>query len=441
MSLSQLHVSSSISLPSSISSSKYCPSKTINASINHIPKLVLSSISLPKVRKTNLLKELHKKSDLEITNTIETRTNNPSSFTDNEQQDHDSAANSDVSTAKIWAILEEVSNRIEMHENIREQRDNWHSLLFKSINMITLSATTMLALAPTTHVGGILSHFPINLSSSLLFFAATGMLIVMNKLQPSQLVEEQRNATRLFKALRREIENFIFLGNVPTHKDVDILIVKTLALDKAYPLALIGAMLEKFPKKYEPSSWWPKNNFQTIEKPFNDYGNERNGWSQELENEIREINEVVRTKDKEDYERLGNIALKLNKGLAISGPLLTGVATIGSAFSGVSPAAAMVAVVAGAAATIINTVEHGGQVGMVFEMYRNCGGFFDLLEESTNSTLEESELDKRENGEVFEMKMALKLGRSLSELKDLANKSSSSRTDDNSFSEFANKLF
>ena len=75
---------------------------------------------------------------------------------------------------------------------------------------------------------------------------------------------------------------------------------------------------------------------------------------------------------------------------------------------------------------------------MVFEMYRNCGGFFKLLEESTNCGLEESEMDKRENGEVFEMKMALKLGRSLSELKDLAQKSSSS---ENTFSEFASKLF
>lgn len=149
----------------------------------------------------------------------------------------------------------------------------------------------------------------------------------------------------------------------------------------------------------------------------------------------------MRKKDKEDYERLGNIALKLNKGLAISGPLLTGIATIGSAFSGLSPAAAVVAVVAGAAATIINTVEHGAQVGMVFEMYRNCGGFFELLEESSNHTLEESELEKREHGEVFEMKMALTLGRSLSELKDLAKKPSCSRTDENTFGEFASKLF
>ncbi|KAK1375112.1 Petal formation-expressed [Heracleum sosnowskyi] len=435
MSLLQLHVSTLL-LPSS-SSSRSCPSKRISAAINHIPKLILSSISLPKVRKTNLL---HKKlSDHEITNTIQTKTNNPSTFTDKEQYDHD-FANSDVITAKLWAILEEVSNRIEMHENIRDQRDNWLSLLLNSINMITLSATTMVALATSHGVGITLSHFPINLSSSLLFFAATGMLIVMNKIQPSQLVEEQRNATRLFKTLRGEIENFLVLGNVPTQKDVDIMMVKVLALDRAYPLALLGAMLEKFPEKYEPSSWWPKNNFQSIEKPFNDYGNGRNGWSQELDNEMREINKVVRIKDKEDYERLGNIALKLNKGLAISGPLLTGVATIGSAFSGIYPAAAVMAVVSGAAATVINTVEHGGQVGMIFEMYRNCGGFFELLEESTNYTLEESEMDKRENGEVFEMKVALKLGRSLSELKDLAKKSSSSR-DENTFSEFASKLF
>ncbi|KAL1829841.1 hypothetical protein DCAR_0209230 [Daucus carota subsp. sativus] len=416
MSLSKLHVSS-LSFPST----------RIKAAINHVPKLGSSSLSLPKLRKTNLSKQVHKKSDQQVTNMILTKTNN-----DKEQYAH-ASTDSDVIVAKIWAILETVSNRIEMHENIRQQRDNWHSLLFNSINLITLSATTMVALAASHEM-----KMSMNLSSSLLFFAATGMLSVMNKIQPSQLVEEQRAATRLFKNLRREIEDFIVLGDVPNQKDVDVMMVKVLALDRAYPLALLGAMLEKFPKKYEPSAWWPKNNFQSLRKPFNDYGDGRNGWSQELENEMREIIEVVKTKDQEDYERLGNIALKLNKGLAVSGPVLTGVAAIGSAFSGMSPAAVVVAVVAGAAAAVINTVQHGGQVGMVFEMYRNCGGFFKLLEESTNCGLEESEMDKRENGEVFEMKMALKLGRSLSELKDLAEKSSSS---ENTFSEFASKLF
>ncbi|GJU00960.1 probable F-box protein [Tanacetum coccineum] len=71
---------------------------------------------------------------------------------------------------KLYTILEAVSDRLDMHKNIGEQRNNCDNLLLTSINTITLSAVT-----------------------------ATGMLIIMNKIQPSQLIEEQRNASRLFK--------------------------------------------------------------------------------------------------------------------------------------------------------------------------------------------------------------------------------------------------
>ncbi|GMN73606.1 hypothetical protein TIFTF001_056118 [Ficus carica] len=67
-------------------------------------------------------------------------------------------------------------------------------------------------------------------------------------------------------------------------------------------------------------------------------------------------------------------------------------------------------------------------------MYRNCAGFFKHLEE----TIEE----ERESGsEVFKMKVALQLGRSLSELDELAVKSASSRATGTAIDEFASKLF
>ncbi|CAK9176044.1 unnamed protein product [Ilex paraguariensis] len=118
-----------------------------------------------------------------------------------------------------------------------------------------------------------------------------------------------------------------------------------------------------------------------------------------------------------------------------------GLAAVGSAFAGSSSLGAwatMLGVVGGALASIVNTVEHGGQVGMVFEMYRSNAGFFRLMEESVESNLNESDVGRRENGELFEMKVALQLGRSLSELRDLAASSSrKGQTDE----EFANKLF
>ncbi|KAJ7946312.1 F-box protein [Quillaja saponaria] len=264
----------------------------------------------------------------------------------------------------------------------------------------------------------------------------------MSKIQPSQLAEEQRNATRLFKQLKTQIETRLALRN-PTQEDVKDAMDKVLALDKAYPLPLLGKMLEKFPSKYEPAVWWTskKSNNKLRNRKVLQQGKKINGWSEELEMEMREVIEVVKNKDFEDYERLGNLVLKINKILAISGPLLTGIAAVGSSFVGNGSWAAIVPVMAGASAAAVNAFEHGGQVGMVFEMYRYCGGFFKLFENSIEATLEEKDLEKRENGELFQMKVALQLGRSLSQLQELATKSVASSREGTAIDEFASKLF
>lgn len=148
------------------------------------------------------------------------------------------------------------------------------------------------------------------------------------------------------------------------------------------------------------------------------------------EMELREVVEVSKRKDFEDYERLGNKVLKISKSLAILGPLLMGIATIGSVFVdniGWWSWTYLVTLLAGSLAAVVNSFEHGGQVGMVFEMYRFCGGFLRLLEETVEVTLEEKDMEKRENGEVFENKVAMQLGRSGFELRELASKSASCR--------------
>ncbi|PNX58310.1 hypothetical protein L195_g059128, partial [Trifolium pratense] len=101
-----------------------------------------------------------------------------------------------------------------MHHNIAEQRNNWNTLLLNSINMITLTATTMSGVAATAATScSDSSLLALKLSSALLFSAATGILLIMNKIQPSQLTEEQRNATRLFKQIQSQIQTKIALGN------------------------------------------------------------------------------------------------------------------------------------------------------------------------------------------------------------------------------------
>ena len=310
-----------------------------------------------------------------------------------------------------------------------------------SINMITLTASTMAGVAAATTVGAGIPLLALKLSSTLLFSAATGMLVVMNKIQPSQLVEGQRNTARLFKQLQCQIQTTLALRS-PTEQDVKDTMEKVLVLDKAYPLLLIGAMLEKFQETFEPSVWWPQNQIQRSRNKFSTTSTDKNnGWSEELEAEMREIVEVVKGKDREDYERLGNLALNINKTLAIAGPLLTGIAAVSSPFVGNGSWGSMVAVTAGALASAVNAFEHGAQIGMVIEMYRNCAGFFKLTEDSIEATLEESDVEKRENGELFRMKVALGLGRSFPQLKDIARKSASSRLEGTAIDEFASKLF
>ncbi|GMI91462.1 F-Box/DUF295 Brassiceae-specific 27 [Hibiscus trionum] len=408
-------------------------SKQIHAALS-VPKLPSIGFSVPKVPTKGLSLELNTR-DVFI-NTIPFEKN---LVTSPFVQETPSVS---MATLQLYAILESIADRVEMHNNVGQQRDNWNTLLLNSINMITLTAATMAGFTATGVHGD--SVLGLKLASTLLFSAATGMLVLMNKIQPSQLVEEQRNATRLFKQLQGQIETLVAIGS-PSKEDVKDIMEKVLALDKAYPLPLIGVMLEKFPESLEPAVWWPKKTrSKKTSKDKNFKGKvESNGWTEELEMEMREVVEVIKRKDSEDYEKLGNKALKINKVLAASGPLLTGIAAVGSAFmdSSNGPWAATMAAVAGALASAVNTLEHGGQVGMVFEMYRNNAGFFKHVQESIESTLNESDLDKRENGELFEMKVALQLGRSLSQLRDVAKKSSYSRIEGSPIDEFASKLF
>ncbi|XP_077210989.1 putative F-box protein At4g22030 [Tasmannia lanceolata] len=333
--------------------------------------------------------------------------------------------------AKLYAIAEQVADRAEMHSNIGEQRHNWNNLLLNSINAITLTAATTVALSSAVPAGAPL--LALKLSATLLYSAATGLLLVVNKIQPSQLAEEQRNATRLFRQLHTQIHTTLTLSN-PTPMDVNHAMERVLALDKAYPLPLLPGMLEKFPHVVEPTVWWPSNHLPQEQVC------ERNGWSGELEEEMRGILGILKRKDIADYVRLTKLVLKVNKILAFVGPLLTGVSALGAALVRTLPSvgrwAVVVGVAGGALAAVVNTLEHGGQVGMVFELYRNCGGFYRLLEESIESNLKERELGKRENGELFEMKLALQLGRSVSELRNLA-----SSGNDVTATEFAGKLF
>ena len=386
-----------------------------------------SHISVPKLPCAgNLIHELNRRNGLQTINSAEMK---PLIRTNMKNEE---ANGNWKAVEELYAIMEAVADRSEMHKNIGVQRDNWNRLLLNSVNGMTVTAATMAGLASLT--GGGAPLLALKLSSTLLYTAATGILMVMNKIQPSQLAEEQRNAARLFKNLHQQLKTVIKVGR-PSLNDVKAAMEKVLALDKAYPLPLLGTMLEKFPETVEPAVWWPREQQRSQQEETVGGGMEiNNGWSEKLEEEMREVVGVLKRKDAAEYVRLSKLVLKVNKILAICGPFLTGVAAVGSVLGG--SWAVAVGVVGGALATVVNTVEHGGQVGMVFEMYRSTAGLFQLMEETIESTLEEKDVGERENGELFEMKVALQLGRSLPGLQNLAATHSPS-----SPREFASKLF
>ncbi|PPD97820.1 hypothetical protein GOBAR_DD05162 [Gossypium barbadense] len=394
-----IQVSSNLLLSKSLPSLR-CRREIVGARVN-APRVHLGVVSHPKLPSRYLVDEM------------ETRTGYPIAR-------HDTKSSDDPRViAKLYAIMEAVADRVEMHKNIGEQRDNWNRLLLTSINAMTLSGATMAGLAALAAEGSPL--MAIKLSSIVLYVAATGLLL-----------KNKENAARLFKQLRVQIETTLALGKLDIN-DVNEAMEKVLALAKAYPLPLLGSMLEKFPSKVEPARWWPK---QRSKQGFVGKIEGNNGWTRTLEEEMRQVVRVLKQKDLAEYIDLGSKALKLNKMLAISGPLLTILGALGSSFVGTTDCSwpVVMGVVAGAVATAVNSLEHGGQVGMVFEMYRGNAGFFKLIEENIMSNINEKDVERRENGEILEMKVALQLGRSLSELKQLAAIAECSE-------EFASKLF
>ncbi|KAL3740769.1 hypothetical protein ACJRO7_021964 [Eucalyptus globulus] len=400
---------SSLLIPSSSSGS---PSKRrVSASIHvpKLPKLRLSDASSAMTRK--LVEEFSNRNGYTITEPLQMEVVEKVSPSERRRSPSRSPTSSVETTTKLYAILEAVEDRVEMHDNIGKQRDNWNKLLLNSVNMMTLTATTTAAMAAAVPAPSLRA------CSTLLFTAATGMSLLQSEIK-SMLVQQS-----------------------PTESDVKETMEKVLALDRAFPLALLGKMIEKFPAKFEPAVWWPMvSGHHRQSQGHKTFANtERNGWSEELAVEMRAIVQVLKSKDKKDYLRLGNLALKLNKTLAVLGPLLTGIAAATSTYGGST--ATTVAAIAGAMAAITNGFEHGAQVGMVVEMYRNNAGFFKLMEETIEATLEERDYDKREKAEMFEMKVAMKLGRSLSQLRDLARKSMASCLQGTEVDEFGSKLF
>ncbi|KAL5665274.1 hypothetical protein ACJX0J_025382, partial [Zea mays] len=321
---------------------------------------------------------------------------------------------------RLRAIAEACADRADMHDIIGRQRDNWNHLLLHATNSLALTASLASALAPASPTLPALRA-----SAGVLLATAAVTMAAVNRMQPSQLAEEQRNATRLWRQLERDVRAALDHRTATTAEaddDVQEAMDRVLALDAAYPLPLFPGMLDKFPSAVEPTRWWPrrqprKRPAQSAAKTVNGAtASNCNGWTRELEDEMRGIVRVLRAKDEQEYVSNAKLALRLNRGLAVAGPALAGTAALATAFIGSSGEAGSLApgaaVLCGALAAAVNTLEHGWQLGMLFDLFRNVAGFYRKIQEDIEACLDEVDVERRENGEVFQTKVALLLGRS-----------------------------
>ncbi|KAM3228213.1 hypothetical protein ACQJBY_059727 [Aegilops geniculata] len=136
---------------------------------------------------------------------------------------------------KLRAVAEAAADRVQMHDIIGRQRDNWNHLLLHSTNSVALAACVMAALAPAST-----SLLALKASAWALLASAAVTMAAVNRIQPSQLAEEQRNATRLWRQLERDVRATLALGASSASKDNFFLeaMDRVLALDAAYPLPL-----------------------------------------------------------------------------------------------------------------------------------------------------------------------------------------------------------
>ncbi|WVZ77262.1 hypothetical protein U9M48_025149 [Paspalum notatum var. saurae] len=359
------------------------------------------------------------------------------------------ATTDSTAAERLRLVAEAAADRAEMHDIIGRQRDNWNHLLLHSTNALSLAASALAALAPAAAAPGAVAA-----SAGALLATAAVTMAAVNAIQPSQLAEEQRNATRLWRQLERDVRA-VHTTSCVADADVDAAMDRVLALDAAYPLPLLPGMLEKFPEQVEPARWWPRRRPQSpqpqtqqMKRRSRSFGARRggnaNGWSEEVEEEMRGLLRVLRAKDERQYLTAGALVLRANRTLAVAGPALAGAGAVAAAFMGAGGEAAGwasgAAVACGALAAAANTVEHGGQLGMVFELLRNCAGFYRKIQEDVEAALGEPDVERRENGEVFRTRVALLLGRSVPELRQF-RRVASPAVGDEEIKDFAGKLF
>ncbi len=308
--------------------------------------------------------------------------------------------------AQLRNIALAAQDRSKMHAIIGVQRDNWNKLCHMTVNMTTIAAAMLAAM--NSGVGS--TSLSMSVAAFLLNGGAAGFMYLASKYQPSQLAEEQRTASRFHKLLARDIETTLLIDprlRKDAHLYMEEVMGRLQALDVGFPLPLNPNGLEKFPKVVTPSVLGPGADLAETEIPANN----TNGWTDAITKDLQRTADKLPTSDIAKYVRAARNKEIPNKRLAISAPVFAVVAALlsllgcwpGIHLAGVAAACSIIAV-------LVSSFSNGGQIGMIFELYRNCAGYYAEMEQDIQSTMR-IPVCQREDGELYHQKIALQLGR------------------------------
>jgi len=312
--------------------------------------------------------------------------------------------------AQLRNIAFAAKDRSEMHAIIGVQRDNWNKLCHMTVNMTTIAAA-MLAAMNNGVAGSTSASFGMSMAAFLLNGGAAGFMFLASKFQPSQLAEEQRTASRFFKMLARDIETTLLIDprlRKAVHLYMDDVMDRLEALDVAFPLPLTPNGLVKFPQEVVPSVLGSTADLSETEI----LANNTNGWSNAMVQDLKHTAEKLKQSDIEIYLGWARNKERDNKRLAMLAPVLAGSAALLSLLGCCQPGIHLAALASACsiAAVFGSSFSNGGQIGMIFELYRNCAGYYEQMVQDIQSTIRVP-VCQREDGELYHQKIALKLGR------------------------------
>jgi hypothetical protein len=312
--------------------------------------------------------------------------------------------------AQLRNIAFAAKDRSEMHAIIGVQRDNWNKLCHMTVNMTTIAAA-MLAAMNNGVAGSTSASFGMSMAAFLLNGGAAGFMFLASKFQPSQLAEEQRTASRFFKMLARDIETTLLIDprlRKAVHLYMDDVMDRLEALDVAFPLPLTPNGLVKFPQEVVPSVLGSTADLSETEI----LANNTNGWSNAMVQDLKHTAEKLKESDIEIYLGWARNKERDNKRLAMLAPVLAGSAALLSLLGCCEPGIPLAALASACsiAAVFGSSFSNGGQIGMIFELYRNCAGYYEQMVQDIQSTIRVP-VCQREDGELYHQKIALKLGR------------------------------